>query len=175
MNRSHLPFMPQFFDRYINLIDKDLDHLQALSTFDAQWLSQFQADFEALGNQVYAPGKWTVKDILQHLIDTERVLTYRALSIARGDKVALPGFDEETFARNTTAQSRSVKDLLEEFDIVRQSSILMFRNMTDGVLLNVGTASEKPISSLALALTVTGHVVHHVNVIRERYLPLIND
>jgi DinB superfamily len=172
MTKHDLPFLPEFFDRYINLAG-DTDLIAQLSLFDEKWLAKDLQKMKALGDTVYAEGKWTMKDILQHIIDTERIMAYRALRISRGDTTALPGFEENDFAKNTTAASRSFEDLIAEFAVVRQSTILLFQNMTPTMQLNIGTASAKPITPLALGLTLVGHPIHHLKVVEERYFVLL--
>lgn len=172
MTQNDLPALPPFFDRYINLVPQGdlLDALKQTRSFDtlidAQTLVQ-------LGDKRYAPGKWTATDILQHIIDTERIMAYRALRIARNDKTPLPGFDENAFADCTDAANRTVADLYDEFTAQRGSTIRLFSSFTDAMLLHSGTASDKPISVLALGFVCIGHSMHHANVLRERYLPLL--
>lgn len=173
MKKADLPGMPPFFDRYINQVD-DIDVLDALTqtaTFDKLIGAE---TLEALGDLRYAPGKWSVKDILQHVIDTERIMSYRAMRIGRNDRTPLPGFDEESFAENTLANQRSIADLYDEYAAVRQSSIQLFRSLDATMLLREGTASDKPISALALGYVLVGHAKHHATVIRERYVPLLS-
>ncbi len=172
MTKHDLPFFPEFFDRYINLA-ADADLIDALSLFDEKWLAKDIQKMKALGDAVYAEGKWTAKDILQHIVDTERIMAYRALRMSRGDTTPLPGFEEDDFAKNTTASTRTIEDLIEEFASVRQSTIFLFKNMTDAMLLHVGTASNKQITPLALGLTIVGHPIHHLKVLEERYFGLL--
>ncbi|WP_400078949.1 DinB family protein [Winogradskyella sp. R77965] len=121
-------------------------------------------------NFAYAEGKWTVKDILLHIIDTERIFTYRALRIARQDKTALVGFDQDEYVVSAKAGSRSLFDLIEEYKIVRQGSIALYRSFNSGDLEQIGEASGFPISVRAIGYILTGHENHHNQVIRERYL-----
>ncbi|OYQ46931.1 DinB family protein [Flavobacterium aurantiibacter] len=118
----------------------------------------------------YAPGKWTLKDIIQHIIDAERVFAYRALRIGRGDQTALPGYDENLFAENTNANNRHLQELLTEFALVRQSTLALFKSFKPAQLQNVGTASDKAVSVRALGFIILGHQQHHINVFKERYL-----
>ena len=126
-----------------------------------------------MGTNVYQPGKWTVKDILQHVIDNERIMAYRALRFSRNDKTLLPGYDEEILAANTNADNLTVQQLLEEFNLVRASTIALFKGMSDSMLLRSGVAFKSDISALALGFVILGHPVHHMNVIKERYFPLL--
>jgi len=118
----------------------------------------------------YAENKWTIKELIQHMIDTERVMSYRALRISRGDKTALVGFDENDFVRNANANQIPYVELLKEFSLVRKSSIAMFKGISDEMLLLKGTASDTEVSVRALGYILTGHVLHHLNIISERYL-----
>ena len=118
----------------------------------------------------YAEGKWTIKDIIQHLIDSERVFAYRALRIARNDKTPLPGFEENTFANEANGNKRNLQNLLTELALVRQSTIMLFKNFSDEILLRTGTASEKQVSVRALGFIIIGHQKHHQKVFQERYL-----
>jgi hypothetical protein len=170
MKKSEIPRMPQFFDRYINLNPDDADVLTALT--DTATIAQLidPAQLTALGDYVYAPGKWTVRDIVQHVIDTERIMAYRALRIARHDETALPGFDENLFAANARATRRPLADLLAEYAVVRQGNLALFGSFNEATLLRSGLCSGQAISVLALGFVLAGHVRHHVRIIRERYL-----
>lgn len=118
----------------------------------------------------YAPGKWTIKDILLHLIDAERVFAYRALRFARNDQTALPGFDENLFVDEAGANARSLQDLLTELSLVRHSSIALFKSFNQEKLLRMGTASGHPMSVRALGFVIIGHQNHHQRIFQERYL-----
>lgn len=173
MKRSDIRHMPQFFDRYILLVD-DIDVIDGLeqtaSLFETPSVKQVLI---ALGDQVYAPGKWTAKDILQHLIDNERIMSYRAMRFARNDKTALPGYDEDLFGANTTASQRSIDDLLDEFAVVRRSTIALFKSFNDEMFHREGISFNQHISPLALGFVLIGHPIHHLRVLRERYFPLV--
>ncbi|OYQ36784.1 damage-inducible protein DinB [Flavobacterium cyanobacteriorum] len=118
----------------------------------------------------YAEGKWTIKDIIQHLIDAERVFAYRALRIARNDSTPLPGFDENSYVDSAGAGWRSIQDLLTEMALVRQSTITLFKSFRDGDLLKSGVASGRTVSVRALGFIIIGHQNHHMRVFSERYL-----
>ncbi len=133
--------------------------------------------FELLGdlpeekhNHAYAEGKWTLKELLLHLTDTERIMAYRALRISRNEKINLPGFDENNYVTNSNANEIPFIDLLKEFSLVRKSTIAMFRGFNDGMLIRMGNASDTPISVRALGCILTGHVLHHLEIVEERYL-----
>jgi len=118
----------------------------------------------------YEDGKWTVKDLLLHLIDVERIFTYRALRIARNDKTALPGFVENDYVINANANERDFESLLNEYNIVRAATISLFENLSEADLLRLGTASNSSVSVRGIGFCILGHELHHKNVIIERYL-----
>lgn len=118
----------------------------------------------------YAPGKWSIRDIVLHMADTERVMSYRALRIARGDTTPLPGFDENTFAPNAGANARTMDSLLDELGAARASTIALLDGLPAEAWSRRGTASDAPITVRGLAWIIAGHERHHVAVIRERYL-----
>lgn len=118
----------------------------------------------------YAEGKWTIKDIIQHIIDAERIFSYRALRISRNDQTPLPGFEENDYVENTNANARSIQELLTEMATVRQSTLLLFKSFTAEQLQLMGTASNHPVSVRALGFLVIGHQKHHQRVFQERYL-----
>lgn len=118
----------------------------------------------------YAEGKWTIKDIIQHLIDAERIFSYRALRISRNDKTPLPGFEENDYVENTNANDRSIQDLLTEMAVVRQSTVSLYKSFTQEQLQRIGTASDKEVSVRAIGFIIIGHQKHHQRIFQERYL-----
>lgn len=118
----------------------------------------------------YAEGKWTIKEILLHLIDDERIYAYRALRFARNDKTELPGFEQDDYALNSGANRRSIKDLLKEFAAVRCATISLFEGLDRKALKRAGIASGNIMSVRAAAYHIAGHEMRHLNIIRERYL-----
>lgn len=172
MKRSTINPMPNYFDRYINLVP-DIDIIDAFNNSIEQIKTIDKKQLTKLDGLRYAPGKWTVKDILQHVIDTERIFAYRALRFARNDNTVLPGYDESSFAMNTTAQERTIDSLLDEMVIVRNSSKKMFENFNETMLLRRGICFNTEMSVLAIGFTLAGHQIHHLRIIEERYLPLI--
>jgi uncharacterized damage-inducible protein DinB len=118
----------------------------------------------------YAERKWTIKDIIQHLIDAERIFSYRALRISRNDKTPLPGFEENDYVDNANANDRSIQDLLTEFSAVRQSTLLLFKSFSDEQLKRIGIASNADVSVRAIGFIIIGHQKHHQKVFLERYL-----
>lgn len=118
----------------------------------------------------YAEGKWTIKEIIQHLIDAERIFAYRALRFARYDATVLSGFDEDYYVLNSTANQRSIMELLTEYSAVRHTSLLLFKSFNNEQLLYSGIASNNNISVRALGFVIIGHQNHHQKIFEERYL-----
>ena len=164
--------MPTYFDRYINLVE-DIDLIDALEKYGPAYFEKEKTTLEKLVDKVYAPGKWTVKDILQHLIDAERIFCYRALRFARNDKTTLHGFEEDHYAANTNVKNRSLNGILEEFKLVRQSTITLFKSFDEEALQRTGVALTTEISVLALGFTIAGHPIHHMKVLKDRYFSLV--
>ena len=120
-------------------------------------------------NFAYAPDKWTIKQMLQHVIDTERIFAYRALAIARKEPASLMGFDENEYAKNATAAHRNWKEMIAEWKTVRQSTNMLFASFNEEDLKQKGTASDSPISVNAIGFIIFGHALHHLHVLKERY------
>lgn len=118
----------------------------------------------------YAEGKWTIKDIIQHIMDAERIFVYRALRFSRNDKTSLPGFEEDDYALNTDSNRRSIQELLTEFSALRHSTLLFYKSLSEEQLKRIGTASNNQISVRALGFVIIGHQKHHQKVFKERYL-----
>lgn len=122
----------------------------------------------------YAPGKWTVKESLLHLIDVERIMAYRALAISRGDQTPLPGFDQDDYAAVGKVDHRSGESLIAEYRTVRKASASLFENMSNTDFNRLGNASNHPISPLAVAYIIAGHELHHLQIFQEKYAPLFS-
>ncbi len=121
----------------------------------------------------YAPGKWSIKESLVHMIDTERIFAYRALRIGRGDQTPLPGFDQDTYVPNSGADARPLTDIWREYDTVRAATLSLFDSFTSDVYDKTGNASGHALSLRALAHMIPGHEAHHINIFRDRYLPAL--
>jgi hypothetical protein len=171
MKKADIHPMPEYFDRYIHLVN-DEDIYNVLNESRSEIENIDAAKLKSLGDKIYAPGKWTIKNILQHIIDAERVFSYRALRISRNDSTALPGFDENLFAKESGADNRGIDDLLEELTAVRKTTIQLFQSFSVSSLQNKGICSGKEISVLALGFIIAGHQIHHLNIVKERYEPL---
>lgn len=121
-------------------------------------------------NYAYAPGKWTIKELLGHIIDTERIMAYRALRFARNDGQNLPGFDENDYVKHSHYAQRSLESLANEFMAVRNANLFLFESFTEEELLRRGTANHNEVSVRALVFIIAGHLSHHQKVLKERYL-----
>lgn len=118
----------------------------------------------------YAEGKWTIKEIIQHLMDAERIFVYRALRIAREDQIPLAGFEQDDYILPSMANERSIDDLINEFKTIKAATVSLFESFSDHMLVQLGTASNSPVSVRAIAFIIMGHEIHHCEVIKERYL-----
>ena len=158
-----------YYKNYISLVTEN-DLISALDYSVNRSLTFWSKLSEDQGNYRYAEGKWSIKELLQHIIDTERIFSYRALAFARGETTALPGYDENEYADKCLADSRSLKDLIEELILVRKSTIVLFKSFDKNVLDNLGNASGSNLSVRAAGFIIVGHEIHHMNVVKERYL-----
>jgi hypothetical protein len=174
MKKADITKMPEYFDRYINLTD----NVTVLESLQMSLLELQQAPIEkwkTLKEKTYAAGKWSVKDILQHYIDTERVFTYRITAIARGDKQKMIPYDEEIFAKNAEAKRRTIDDLLEELILIRKATIKLFESFTPTMLMEQGNGfNGMQYCPLALGFMLAGHQRWHFRVLEEKYYSLIN-
>lgn len=118
----------------------------------------------------YAPGKWSIKEVLVHIADTERIFACRALRIGRGDTTPLPGFDQDSYVPASHANERTIAAIMEEYETVRKASLTLLYSMLPGVFTNVAACNNAPVSLRALAYMIAGHEMHHVDIIKERYL-----
>lgn len=159
---------PAFFKMYLEIVDEDLlTELKTQLEDYPKYIMNIPKDKES---HRYAPNKWTVKEVVGHNTDTERIKLDAAFRIARNDKVSIPGFDEDEYVAATDFNSRSMENLIEEFIAVRKSTILLYESLSEEELKRIGTASGKSLSSRALFYFLVGHVRHHENILKERYL-----
>lgn len=169
MKKSDINPMPEYFDRYINLTD-DVDLKETLKISLDELKNLPLERWEAVGDRTYAEGKWTIKEIVQHLIDTERIFTYRALCFARGETAQLPSFDEDGYARQATVNHRTLEDLVSELIAVRTSFSLLYESFTPEMLARTGLGFRGVYSVLAIGFIMVGHQRWHCRIIEERYL-----
>ena len=160
--------MPKFFDRYINQVPDDTTLLDGLQDTKDDF-EEVRELLEANQDYRYAEEKWTPKQILQHVIDNERIQSYRALVFARKDQNILPGYDEQLYAREDNSNLRAISDLLYEFKLVRESSILLFEYFSPEMFHRKGVCFNLEVTPLALGFQIIGHGMHHLKVLKERY------
>lgn len=161
-----------YYEKYISLVPGN-DVTSALESQRVQTMQLFAARSEREGNFRYGPDKWTVKEVLGHINDTERIFTYRALRIARADKTPLPGFEQDSFVSNGRFNERSLGNLAEEFAFVRGASLALFRSFGQETWLRRGTASNYEVTVRAIAYMIAGHELHHRQILEERYFSAI--
>jgi len=160
---------PPYFQNYINQVKED--NLQDALKNQRDDIEHFYSSIpEEKTNSGYAEGKWSLKELLQHIIDTERIFNYRALAFARGEQASLPGFDENDYATNSNANERNWKDLCEELKVVRRSTEILFNSFSEKALQSSGLANNNPTSVMAMGFISVGHFNHHKKVVEERYL-----
>ncbi|MBK8955131.1 MAG: DinB family protein [Saprospiraceae bacterium] len=164
--------MPEYFDRYSNLVEAD-NLLNAFSHSHKTIMDIDICSLKNIGLKTYAQNKWTVNEIIQHIIDTEHIFCYRALCFARKDTTPLPGFDENLFAEGSFANSRSLTDIIDEFKTLRISTFQLFKSFDGSVLENTGVCFDKIISVTSIGFVIIGHQNHHFKIIKEKYEPLI--
>ena len=159
----------EFYATYISKIEGD--NLIKLLRDQLTDFSGFMSDIsEETSEYAYAPGKWSIKELLNHINDTERIFSYRALCIARGEKSPLPGMDQDTYQAASPTKTRTFSSLIEEFVAIRTATLFLFDDMPESDTLKTGTASGFPVSVRALAAMIYGHCAHHTEVIKNRYL-----
>jgi DinB superfamily len=157
-----------FYDRYISLIP-GTDILSTLSSQLPKTVARLSTCSEQEGELRYAPGKWSVKEAVGHLIDTERIMAYRALRIARGDRTPLAGFEQDDYVRDGPYSELRLADLVDEFKSVRAATLALFRNLRAQDWTRRGVVNQNEITVRALAYIIAGHELHHRNILEERY------
>jgi hypothetical protein len=155
---------------YVARIGQDEDVLTVLARQLDEVLARLGSVPDSRGEYRYAPGKWSLKDVVGHLSDTERVFAYRALRIGRGDTIPLASFDDQAWVAEAGAGDRTLADMVEEWGHVRRATLALFRHLPPAAWSRRGTSSDQPISVRALAHVIAGHMRHHLEVVEERYL-----
>ncbi|MFC6039999.1 DinB family protein [Paenisporosarcina macmurdoensis] len=160
---------PAYFGKYIDLVSEGSleDTLIKQLKDTTAFLSNIS---ETQGNYRYAIDKWTLKEVIGHITDTERIMSYRLLRIARGDQSPLAGYDDEQYVKEATFHSRSFPDLLKDFSAVRQSTVSLVRSLPEDVWSRKGIANNSEISVRGLAYIIAGHELHHVEIIKDKYV-----
>jgi len=158
-----------YYARYIDLASED-DIVAALDAQSHETAAVLGGLSEEQASHRYEPGKWSVKQLVGHVIDGERIFAFRALAFARGETNPLPGFEQDPYVANAGSDDRSIADLAEELATVRKANVMMFRALSEEAWKRSGVASDNPISVRALAYILLGHERHHLRILRERYL-----
>lgn len=167
MNRPQAQEYPEWGLQYISQVDGDV--LEILET-QATSFGNFVNSLTEKADYAYAQGKWTIKELVGHMVDTERILVYRLLCFARDEKAELPGFDEDAYVASAHFKNLSLFNMSEEFALLRRANLFLIKSLTEAELDKKGTASGKQISVRALVYVLAGHVIHHFKVIKERYI-----
>lgn len=158
-----------YFQKYIDQVT-ETDFFTALQNQSSGLESFLQSIAEEKSMFAYAEGKWTIKEMLLHMSDTERIFCYRALCFARGEKTNLPGFEENNYAANSNANSRTWESLVQEFLTVRKATEVLFKSFSENALASVGSANNNEANVLSIGFILLGHVNHHKKILAERYL-----
>jgi hypothetical protein len=159
---------PVYYKGYIDTVADDVlieleNQIESLPKFLSA-ISEEKASF------AYAEGKWTIKEVIGHMLDTERIMSYRALCFARRDETALPGFDENVYVKHAHFNDRTLQSLLDEFIVLRKSTMYLLKSFNEEELNRSGISNDKPITVRALIFILAGHVNHHQQILKERYL-----
>lgn len=169
MSNVDLSRVPDYFHQYINLVSDD-DLKTAFDKHQTELVSFLKEIPKKKWHYRYAEGKWSIKEVVQHIIDAERIFAYRALCFSRKDQTPLPAFDENLFAANAKADTRSKKDLIKELKTVQESSAQLFNSMDEEQLEQPGIASGKPTYVKGVAYILLGHAQHHKKILEEKYV-----
>ncbi|MDA8886099.1 DinB family protein [Bacteroidia bacterium] len=168
MSKEWLENVPAYFDGYLKLVGED-DILEAMQNSKAEFMSWANEMSNDKGLYAYEEGKWTVNEVLQHIIDTERIFQYRSLSIARGEMNELPGFDHDSYAKNSKANQRNLSDLISEFARLRDSSVDLYSSIDESNIKYKGMANGFVVQPILFGYLISGHLRHHLNVLEARY------
>ena len=163
-----MPTYNDYFASYINLTEGETT-LEAIENSFFRNMALLSSITEDQGDSRYAENKWTVKEVIAHMNDTERIMAYRALRFARNDRTELQGYDETHYAMYSNANNRTVGSLVAEFEEIRKSTLSLFESFNDDMLAHVGTANGMSIDVKALGLVIAGHSLHHCEILKDRY------
>lgn len=169
MSRPEKSEYAEYYERYISLVEEN-DIVAVLEDQHAELLEFFSNINEEKSLYAYAKDKWTIKELVGHLIDGERIFSYRALRISRADKTPIEGFEQDGYIENSNFNNTDFSELVNELLLTRQANFILFKNLTGEAWLRTGTASQNPVSVRALAYIMAGHIRHHLNILNERYL-----
>lgn len=169
MNRPESNEYNEYYAGYVALVTED-DILEALYGQIDEIKDLLKSIPEEKGDHAYEEGKWTIKQVVGHLIDTERVFSYRALRFSKGDETVLPGYDQDIFVEKGGFNGRSLNGMRKELTSLRKANVIFFKNLPEGAAMLKGNANGNDVTVRALAYMMVGHVRHHLNILRERYL-----
>lgn len=158
-----------YYEKYVTLVAND-DIVGTLAAQPTHLQDLLTGLPEEKGSFAYADGKWSIKELLGHLIDGERMFAYRLFRISRGDETPIEGFEQDGYIENAYSNRRSFADLLEEFSLLRRANLMLVKNLTDEGWSRTGTANNVKITSRALIYIMAGHIEHHLGILKERYL-----
>ena len=168
MQRPEKTEYAPYYETYVSLVD-ETDIVATLRNQLTEMQNMLGEITEEKASHAYAEGKWTIKELVGHLIDGEKIFAYRALRIARSDKTPMEGFEQDGYIENANFNDCRLTDLTEEFFLLRRANILFFKNLTDEMWTRTGTASGAAVSVRALGCIMIGHVRHHANILKTRY------
>jgi len=169
MTRPEKGEYAEYYERYISLVE-GTDIVAVLENQHSELLAISQKITEEKSLFAYAEGKWSIKELIGHLIDGERIFAYRALRISRGDQTPIEGFEQDGYVENSNFNNTPLSELTAELLYLRRANLMFFKSLTDEAMLRTGTASENTVSVRALAYIMAGHIRHHLNILNERYL-----
>ena len=161
--------LPPFYKHYVLLVEEH-DFPEVLTSSGKQMVEFIRSIPENKGEYRYAEGKWTIKELICHIMDAERIFAYRALRFARQDRTPLAGFEENDYAPRANAHARTIKQLADEYERLRATTIDLFNSFTEEMLQQTGTANNNVISVINIGYVISGHETHHRNIVQERYL-----
>lgn len=177
MNKLSPPNSNEYAEFYAGYVQRATSKGDVLAALPNQ-IDKIQAALGNLSDEQAlfrdAPNEWTIKEVMGHLNDVERVFSYRLLRVSRNDSTPIPGFEQNDYVREAGFDSHPIKDLIQEFEHLRRANVLAIQNMTDEAALRVGVASGYPVSARALIFMLVGHVDHHLESLNEKYLPNVN-
>jgi hypothetical protein len=158
-----------YYEKYVSLVPEG-DVVETLARQSEETLALLRGIGEGRAGHRYEPGKWSIKQVVGHVIDTERIFSYRALAIARGERQPLPGMDQDEYMAGANFDEMTLAGLLEQFEHLRRANVLMLRGLSEEAWTRRGTASDNEVTVRAIAYIIAGHEAHHVKILRERYL-----
>jgi hypothetical protein len=163
---------PAYYQPYVNLVP-DIDLVELLKENLQETIELFEGLSEEDGLFRYSPNKWSIKEVLGHMTDTERIMSYRLLRVGRGDSTSLAGFDENDYVAGSQINKLPIRDILEDFIATRKATLTLIQNMPKDAWVNIGFANDAEISAQAIAYIIAGHAIHHRKIITERYLSIL--